>query len=209
MSVTRNTEKLEKLRLSLEEELRSLGLLMLPLSEADVWRRPKDGAWSAAEILQHLSLTVDSYLPEIEKALAQSPGGSSSRSVVRGLLSRVLLWLGPSSFVPLPAPRSLDPRYSSQIVFSDRSKQGALAHFVATHRELIARIAEAEKLDFEALSVRVPLLPFIRLPMEQCFLLHVLHLERHIRQLRSTLGAQDSYSTDSQVHEGEEKPEQT
>jgi hypothetical protein len=190
MFAAEREKKLGKLALTLEEVLSKTGLVVLPLSEEEFWRRPKDGAWSAAEILQHLSLTVGMYLPEIERTLEAKELNSQTSyfsKLCQPVLSRLTLSLGPPNYFRLSAPRSLDPRYSSASATLSRTKQATFEYFVETHRKIIELIRNAQGRDTEGMTVKVPLFPLLKLPIDLCFLLHVMHLERHLEQLRRTL----------------------
>lgn len=140
---------------------------------------PAEGAWGIAQCLEHLAVTAEHCEAELQRALARGRRGRPSADPLRaGPLGR--WWIavaGPRLPVrPLRCPRVLQP--------DGKAPGGALARFRAAHKRLVALLEEADGLDINALRVRTPAHPLVRVRLGEAFELAVAHAERHLAQAR-------------------------
>jgi uncharacterized damage-inducible protein DinB len=152
-------------------------------------RRPVDGGWSIAEILEHLIVSADSYLDSLRTILQQKDltRSQSDRtwkpSLMGGLLAQSLR--NPRK---LPAPKSYKPGASP--------RPRVLAEFLARQEEVGRLIAEARTMDWQRVRMRSPVLPIVRMNLGDALTILVVHAERHAGQIErvkaSTLGEEKS-----------------
>lgn len=89
---------------------------VLPLSLDQLRWRPRPGAWSIVECLEHLNLTLAYYLPRIEQAIVQTEREPRDRSTSDLVCSKSELdflqqveppvrsaWIAPAILLPFPA----------------------------------------------------------------------------------------------------------
>lgn len=70
-----SSTQLADLRSQLESCSRGAQELAASVSDSELVKRPKNDGWSIAECIQHLTATTKLYLPILDSALAQAPGG--------------------------------------------------------------------------------------------------------------------------------------
>ena len=139
-------------------------------------RRPADGGWSIAEVLEHLIVSADSYLKPLraivqrkEHAPAQSDG-TWKPSLMGGLLAQSLR--NPRK---LPAPKGYKPGPSP------RSR--VLEEFLARQEDVGRLIAEAGTMDWRRVRMSSPVVPLLRMNLGDALTILVVHAERHAGQI--------------------------
>lgn len=156
-------------------------VLFASLSPAQMTARPLPAAWSAAECLEHLTLTAEAFLPALDGAIAQSEY-LSDRAYVPGWLGRWFLAQidGPAPRA-FPAPPQFHPRSAS-------SGAQALEAYCEAHEKMLARIPNLEPLDLGRIRVRSPFARWIYYPVGlTCYLIPA-HCRRHLAQARAAAG---------------------
>lgn len=152
------------------------------LTEAQLAWRPEPGRWSVAECLDHLHVTGEEVLAQVEAAMA--------RGRARGLVGAPPFrygWLGPwfvransPSGRPVRTPGVFRPR-------EGRPPVGALEDFLALQDELAAALERADGLDLARVKARSPVTPLLRLGIGSWFEVVAVHQRRHLAQARAVL----------------------
>jgi hypothetical protein len=147
-----------------------------PMS-ADVLRqRPRSGGWSTAEILEHLVISMDSYLdrlrPIVDAATSRTPfpdvmwKPSFMGRLLVGSFRSPRRMRAPRIYRPGPTPRA-------QI----------LAEFINRQMEVGRLITEGSRLDWTRTHFRSPAIGLIRMNLGDAFTVPVVHAERHAAQI--------------------------
>lgn len=155
------------------------------LTEAQFNWRPAPGRWSIAECLDHLRVTGEEILAQLEPAIerAWARGRTGSPPFRYG-------WLG-DWFVrstgpidpdrrraSIPSPRIYRPR-------PDRSAAEVLPAFVALQDRLEEMLRRANGLDLGRVKARSPVTPLLRISLGQWLASTAGHQVRHLEQARA------------------------
>ena len=148
-------------------------------------RRPVDGGWSIAEVLEHLIVSADSYLAPLRTILQRTDltrtqsDGTWKPSLMGGLLAQSLR--NPRK---LPAPKRYKPGPSP--------RPRVLEEFLVRQEEVGRFIAEAGAMDWRGVRMRSPVIPLLRMNLGDALTILVVHAERHAGQIErvkaNTLG---------------------
>lgn len=136
---------------------------------------PAGGGWSIGQILEHICLAGLSYLPAIDRLLAQ-PGKAPYQSggwrpTIAGRLLRYSL----ESSRRLPAPVPLRPGATP--------RPEVLTVALELHADICQRIGRAERSEWRKLTLSSPFAWFIRMNLGDAFLVLLRHGERHTAQI--------------------------
>lgn len=148
-------------------------------------RRPADGGWSIAEVLEHLIVAADSYLAVL-RALTQRRDNKSADAnatwkptVGGGLLAWSLRsprkLRAPRGYKPGPSPR---PR--------------VLEEFLQRQEEVGRFLVEAGQLDWRHVRMRSPVASILRMNLGDALTVLVVHAQRHagqIERVKAAIGA--------------------
>lgn len=153
------------------------------LTAAQLAWRPEPGRWSVAECLDHLHVTGEEVLAQVEAAVERgwARGTTGSPPFRYG-------WLGPW-FVRANAPSGR--RVSTPRVFRPRAGRppvGALDDFLALQDELAAALERADGLDLARVRARSPVTPLLRIGIGSWFEVVAVHQQRHLAQARAVRG---------------------
>lgn len=138
--------------------------------------RPADGGWTADEVVEHMCLTNEAYLPGMRAmvdAARETPGAASRvwrATFLPGMLTRAL-----ERPRAMPAPRSVRPS-------PNRPARG-LDALVATHDAVRDLLVRAEGMPWDAMRMRSPFAWFVRPNFGDACLIVVRHGERHAGQI--------------------------
>jgi hypothetical protein len=166
---------------------REIADLARPLDPEQLVRRPSSGGWSVGEVLEHLIIAEGAYEPVVESVLrearpdARAPLREWSPSFVGGLLTRALE--GPRR---IGAPKTIRPGATP--------RAGVVEKFLAQHSAFVTRLDAAESYDWRALTLRSPVVPpllrpLARMNLGDAFVVSVVHVERHTRQMERAIAA--------------------
>ncbi|MDZ7704708.1 MAG: DinB family protein [Trueperaceae bacterium] len=179
---TTTTEQLARQLNEIWDEARAL---IAPLSDAEFLERPAPGQWSVSECLTHLNVTGHDYLAEIDKATARGHeqdicgSGPFRYGLIGGTFIRlteppVRMRVGaPGRWTPAP---DLDP---------DEIRR----EFDDLQAALHERLAKADGLDLNRITLHSPLTRWLRLDLYEAFSLVLAHERRHLWQARRVLDA--------------------
>jgi hypothetical protein len=161
-------------------------LLLLPLSpEQKNWNPP--GVWSAVQCLDHMNVTVETYLPNIREAVAR---GRNERQVAEGpyrvrfLERRFLKTLEPPVRFRVRAPKAFLPSGGS-------TWDGVEQRFFDLREELRQAIRSAEGLDLSGVKLSSPAFSWFHIGLGPAFASILAHDRRHfwqIEQLKANPG---------------------
>lgn len=147
--------------------------------------RPDPTRWSAAECLAHLSLTAESFVPVLRKAIddARGAGWSAARPAKMDLIGRALVWfLEPPVHQRVKTSARLVPR-------STRAKAEALAEFTAQQGKLIEVLHEVRDLDVSRIRIAWPLDSRVKYNLYSAFRILAAHERRHLWQAEQAVAA--------------------
>jgi uncharacterized damage-inducible protein DinB len=176
---------------SLEERFAENGALahrlVDGLSPEQLAWRPGRRLWSAGEVLAHLIRTADAYEEEaraaIERARAEGKTASDDAAVRHSFLGRrIIKRVQPDFEGSTPAPPAFRPA-------ADVPPDVA-ARFYASREQIASLLRESKGLDLEAVRVKSPVIPLIRLNLADALRLLVDHEGRHLKQVERTLAAE-------------------
>jgi len=159
----------------------------LPGTAATLERSPTPGAWSAAQILEHLVLANESYLAVMRQGLdgvrCTAAEGRRWRPRLGGRLL-VRLLRAPR---PLPAPRGFRP--------PTEPRPQVQAAFVAEMRELDALLNRSANVPWNRVRFGSPVLALLRLNLGDGFEILVTHAERHFGQIDRAIASAAAFAT--------------
>lgn len=152
------------------------------LSEAQLAWRPEPGRWSIAECLDHLHVTGEEVLAQVEAAVARGweRGTTGSPPFRYGWLGPWFVRANAPSGRKVPTPRIFRPR-------EGRPPVGALDDFLALQEELAAALERAAGLDLARVRARSPVTPLLRIGIGSWFEVIAVHQARHLAQARAVL----------------------
>jgi hypothetical protein len=161
--------------------------LARPLDQDRLFGRPPDGGWSVGEVLEHLCISAEAYGPLLLGLLrrARSDAAAPMREWTPTFFGK---FLARSLEAPrkIPSPKRVRPGASP--------RGGVVEQFLAQQLGFVARLDDAANFDWRALKLRSPLVPrFVRplatMNLGDAFLVEVVHVERHTRQIERVLAA--------------------
>jgi hypothetical protein len=152
------------------------------LTEAQLAWRPEPGRWSIAECLDHLHVTGEEVLAQVEAAVVQgwARGTTGSPPFRYGWLGPWFVRANAPSGRRVPTPKVFRPR-------EGRPPVGALDDFLALQEELAAALERANGLDLARVRARSPVTPLLRIGIGSWFEVIAVHQARHLAQARAVL----------------------
>ena len=154
-------------------------------SEALNWR-PAGNRWSIAECVEHLNLTADMLLPEVDKSIAAGvPAEPGTEGVSRH--SMVFGWLLPVIEPPpkrrFKAKPDLTPR-------PDLDAERVIGRFGKVQDEIVERLERARGIDLTRTKVRHPLIRLMSFRLGNIFVTIAAHERRHLWQAEQVTQAE-------------------
>lgn len=150
--------------------------LVRPLSDAQLRWRPPDGGWSIAEVLEHLCIAYDAYIPLLRESI-DSPNARRadedapwSATLAGGMLVRSF-----ASDRRLPAPKIFRP--------GPEPRPDVLDEFLARERELGERLTSARTVDLRGVKMSSPVSRLVRINVGDALGILVQHARRHLGQM--------------------------
>lgn len=173
--------ELQKIALEIEQNNEVAIALWAGLTEHQLLWRPQPGRWSLSENLTHLCLTNQSYLAEIDVAIARARQkrlvgtGPFKMDWIGKMFARVL---EPPYRMKMKAPRSIIPVRQS-------SAKEALPQFLNMQSALKRRLDAADGVDLEKAAFISPFLSLLRMNLLSAFVAITAHERRHLWQMAS------------------------
>jgi hypothetical protein len=161
--------------------------LTRPLDLDRLFRRPPNGGWSVGEVLEHLCISSEAYGPLILDVLRRGrPDAGAPLREWRPTFFGKFLVRSLAAPRKLPAPKKVRPGPSP--------RGGIVEHFLAQQLGFASRMDDAAGYDWNALTLRSPLVPKLVRPLAtlnlgDAFSVEVVHAERHTKQMERVIAA--------------------
>lgn len=147
-----------------------------PMSDAALLQTPFSGGWSIAEVLEHLTISADSYLDRLRLIVGSDHGRTPSPDATwKPTLMGGLLVASFRSARKMRAPRIYRP--------GPTPRPQVLEEFIKRQEELGRLINEGARFDWRYIHFRSPAIPLIRMNLGDAFAVVVVHAERHAGQI--------------------------
>ncbi len=157
-----------------------IAALVRPLDPEQLVRKPAPDKWSVAETLEHLVLMDGLYLSAIEPLIkaARPDAGAPARKFVATFIGRQIA-------ASLEKPK---PGKSPKAGRPGTPRGGVAEAFLAGDTKFMALMERASSLDWNAIRLRTPVMPWLPLKMNlgDAFQLHRVHVRRHMGQIERT-----------------------
>ena len=168
----------ERLRLEVLDSIGRARELTRKYDEATFRRRPEEHGWSAAECLDHLNSSTESFVRKIRRVLESvktvPPKGGFEDLTLYG---RIYLWfMEPPVRKRVPSPRNFVPAVTTA------SREAMLMRFEKAHRELIQLIEETDAIDRTRVKLPTPVSKWFRVSLLDTFAVLASHDRRHLWQ---------------------------
>lgn len=144
----------------------------------DIRLRPDLDCWSVAECLEHLSLTSASFIEKVEDAShsARKQQIFGTGSYRMDMVGRVLNWtMGPRAFINVRTREKFQPVIIEPV-------EDVLPRFLSMQERLKIEVANADGIDLNKVIVRSPFSQRLKYNLFSCFVLIVIHQQRHLWQ---------------------------
>jgi hypothetical protein len=155
------------------------------VNQAQFLKSPSDHAWSAAQCIQHLSLTTLTYLPIFDNALESGPQErvSTDHRYRADLIGRLLAWfLEPPFRTKTKTTQSFDP-------IAVAGKAAVIAEFEDSQNNLTTRVERCEGRALERIKVASPFNARAKYNFYSALLVLTAHQRRHLWQADRALEA--------------------
>lgn len=166
----------EKLRLEILDSVGRARDLARRAGDAALRKQPQEGGWSAAECIEHLTLSTESFTRKLRRALDAATTRPARGEEKISWLGKILVWhTEPPVRRKDTAPEKFHPTVPA-------SREVLLGRFEKAHRELIQLIEETDGID--RLRVKVPYVAakWMRISLLDAFALLAAHDRRHLWQ---------------------------
>lgn len=153
------------------------------LDAAQLNWQPGPRSWSVLQVLEHLSVTAELYLPLLRHAISGGvvAGQRSSDAPRAGWIERLFLKsLG--SNVKLKAPGVVKIRGAS-----DLDPDTTLGRWIGTHNELAEEAHRGRDLDPNRIRITSPLFSLLQLKLGVAFNVLIVHERRHLGQVQRVM----------------------
>jgi hypothetical protein len=137
--------------------------------------RRADGGWSLGEVLEHMCLANEAYLPYLRAMVERGGAAGAGDDAWRPTLFAGLLAWALAAPRRLSAPRTIRPGPSP--------RPGVLEALLATHDEIRALMTRAERLDWRRMRFTSPFAWWVRPNFGDACLILLRHGERHAGQM--------------------------
>lgn len=175
----------EQLRAEALANHRRIADLTRPLDPERLVRRPTPPGWSVGEVLEHLCVADELYARPLAMLVhtARPDAGAPARewrpSLLGGLITTSL-----EKPRPIKAPKVMRP--------GPTPRNGVVEDFLTRDSRLTRTMDDAASLDWHALRLRMPALPWLplKLNLGDVFRMHVVHVRRHLAQMARVVAQQ-------------------
>lgn len=145
------------------------------VSEEALHRKPADGGWSMAEVLEHLIVSADSYLEPMHGIVSGASGARAPDAVWKPTFMGGMLAQSLRNPRKLPSPRGYKVGLTA--------RPNVVAEFFKRQEEVGRRIAAAGSVDWRKTRMRSPVLPILSMNLGDALTVLVVHAERHAGQI--------------------------
>lgn len=180
-SLAMTPDQARDLKAELEVVSREARSVVAGLESAALTKRPADGGWSVAEILQHLILTADAMLPLIEGALAQLQREGRKSTATSGL--GLMGWLLVKALEPPPRMKSKTSKPFEPVTFGDPLTLAG--QLIERNARLGAAIDRAQGLATTAAKIASPFNASVKYNVYAALRITLVHARRHLWQARA------------------------
>ena len=177
MANSERSQQVETLKEGLNASSEKAKALFTNHSAEQLLKHPANGGWSAAECIEHLTLTTQLNLPSIDAARQKGARESFLSSapfkldIVGGLL---LKFVGPEGRFKVKA--------TAGVPITITSAEEALNKFLATQHDLLERLEGAAALSLDNIKTPSVVNPMIKFNIYSLFCILEAHQRRHILQ---------------------------
>ena len=172
----------EKLRLEILDSVGRARELVRKNGEA-IRKQPEEGGWSAAECIEHLTLSTESFTRKIRRTIDESVTRPARERESYSFIGRIYLW-----YVEPPVRRKVSAA-EKFIPTVPASREVLMARFEKSHRELLQLIEETDGIDRMAIKVSSPISKRLRISLLDALAALCAHDRRHLWQAERACGA--------------------
>lgn len=177
----------ERLRLEILDSIGRAKELARKVDDPTFRRRPEGDAWSAAECIDHLNVSTESFVRKIRRAVEGGKVRPGRDHEDLTLFGRIYLWLmEPPVRKRLPSPQNYVPAATTP------PREVLLVRFERAHRELIQLIEETDAIDRGRLKLPSPVSKWIRISLLDAFAVLAAHDRRHLWQAERACGPREA-----------------
>ena len=169
---------LDELQTQLREISERASELRTRIDSNSILKRPTPEAWSVAECLTHLNISVDAYFPIWDRELerAKRENRIAEGSYLLDFWGRVLIWsLEPPPRFRMKAPKKIQP------VETGPTRE-IFPGFLARQQRIIETVEKARGLAIEKIKIASPVDSRVRYSVWSSFCLTASHERRHLLQ---------------------------
>ena len=179
-----NPEQARELKAESDAVSADARALVAGMNEATLMKRPPDGGWSVAEILQHLILTANAMLALAETAIGELERAGRKSTSRSGL--GVMGWLLVKSLEPPPRMKTKTAKPFEPVVVTHPLT--LVDRFVDTNKTLDALISRATGLATTTVKVASPFNAAVKYNVYAAVRIVPVHARRHLWQAREAKG---------------------
>lgn len=174
----------DKCKADIESVRERLIRTVRPLSGAQLNERPEPNGWSVGEVLEHLCVSDELYIPKMTALIAgaRRDAGAANREWKPSFLGRMIAGA-------LEKPRKVRAMKVFQPGASPRN--GVLESFLAIQLSVLRAMDDASGVDWRSLRLGSAALPSWAPTMNlgDAFRIHAVHSVRHAGQIERVAGA--------------------
>lgn len=152
------------------------------LSDEQFNWRPDETKWSIAECIDHLSVTANGYLPNIEKVLQVSSENKASgeQQIKFGIVGKFFKRLEPPPKFKVKAPKKLAPN-------KNLNKDRVLNEFFRVQGKIKELMGKSAGQNINKLKVPSPIVSLIKVRIGEFYAFTAVHERRHVWQIKEIL----------------------
>ncbi|MEQ1885427.1 MAG: DinB family protein [Bryobacteraceae bacterium] len=146
-------------------------------------KRPSPGRWSAAECIEHLTISSEAFFPILEEALAEArrKGLVAEAPFRLDFIGKLLIWtLEPPSKFRVPAPAGFHPGENVDVSL-------VVSRFLASQARVHEFVRAAAGLPVDKIKVRSPFDRRVRYSIWSAFCSAASHQRRHLWQAEQAI----------------------
>jgi len=152
-------------------------------AESEMIRQRNDGGWSAAQVLYHLNVYSQYYLPAIEKAISGNPpSGYSFKPGLLGNYFTGLMGTDASGMVKkkMKSPKNAVPPPVIHV-------KESLNEFLQHQHHLLNLLEIVRSVHLGKVRIPVSIAKFIRMKLGDTLRFYIEHEKRHVKQMERVL----------------------